>query len=43
LAYFLLSEAPTPIKIFGAILILLGIYIASRSEARPAIAGNSSQ
>lgn len=32
LAYFLLEEKPTTIKIFGAILILAGIYIASRSE-----------
>lgn len=34
LAYFLLQETPTPLKIFGAILILAGIYIASQSEAR---------
>jgi drug/metabolite transporter (DMT)-like permease len=34
LAYFLLQETPTSLKIFGAILILTGIYIASRSEAR---------
>lgn len=34
LAYFLLQEAPTLLKIFGAILILTGIYIASRSESR---------
>lgn len=34
LAYFLLQEAPTPLKIFGAILILTGINIASRSESR---------
>jgi drug/metabolite transporter (DMT)-like permease len=32
LAYFLLQETPTPLKIFGAILILAGIYIASRAE-----------
>jgi drug/metabolite transporter (DMT)-like permease len=32
LAYFLLNEAPSGLKIFGAILILVGIYIASRSE-----------
>jgi drug/metabolite transporter (DMT)-like permease len=32
LAYFLLGETPTALKIFGAILILLGIYIASQSE-----------
>ncbi|MBN2549000.1 MAG: DMT family transporter [Anaerolineales bacterium] len=35
LAYIFLDEAPTAIKIFGAILILSGIYIASRSEASP--------
>lgn len=33
LAYFLLGEKPTMIKIFGGILILIGIYIASRAEA----------
>lgn len=32
LAYFLLDETPTLMKIFGAILILTGIYIASRSQ-----------
>jgi drug/metabolite transporter (DMT)-like permease len=32
LAYFLLQETPTPLKIFGAILILAGIIIASRTE-----------
>jgi drug/metabolite transporter (DMT)-like permease len=32
LAYVFLNEVPTPLKLFGAILILLGIYIASRSE-----------
>jgi drug/metabolite transporter (DMT)-like permease len=32
LAYFLMGETPTPLKIFGAILILTGIYIASRGE-----------
>jgi drug/metabolite transporter (DMT)-like permease len=32
LAYFLLNETPTLPKIFGAILILTGIYIASRSQ-----------
>lgn len=34
LAYFLLDETPSALKIFGAILILLGIYIASQSEIR---------
>lgn len=32
LAYFLLGETPTLLKVFGAILILFGIYIASQSE-----------
>jgi drug/metabolite transporter (DMT)-like permease len=32
LAYFLLAETPTPMKIIGAILILAGIYTSSRSE-----------
>jgi drug/metabolite transporter (DMT)-like permease len=32
LAYFFLHETPTLMKIFGAILILAGIVIASRSE-----------
>jgi len=32
LAYFFLHETPTIMKIFGAILILAGIVIASRSE-----------
>ncbi len=34
LAYFLLDEAPTTIKVFGAILILTGIFIASRVEVK---------
>lgn len=34
LAYFLLSETPTALKIIGGILILAGIYIASLSETR---------
>ena len=34
LAYFLLKETPTPMKIIGAILILAGIYIASKSETK---------
>lgn len=37
LAHFLLDETPTWLKIFGAILILAGIYVASRSETRPRI------
>jgi drug/metabolite transporter (DMT)-like permease len=34
LAYFFLNEIPKPLMIFGAILILIGIYIASRGETR---------
>ena len=34
LAYFILDEAPTPLMIFGAILILVGIYIASRRDSK---------
>ena len=34
LAYILLDETPTWLKIFGAILILAGIYIASRGETK---------
>jgi drug/metabolite transporter (DMT)-like permease len=33
LAYFILHEKPTLIKLIGGGLILVGIYIASRSEA----------
>jgi len=33
LAYFILGEVPTTLMLFGAILILVGIYIASRREA----------
>jgi drug/metabolite transporter (DMT)-like permease len=36
LAYFLLNEAPGGAELIGAILILTGIYIASRSETPPA-------
>lgn len=32
LAYFFLEEMPSPIAIIGAILILFGIYLASRGE-----------
>jgi drug/metabolite transporter (DMT)-like permease len=35
LAYLLLKEIPTPMKIIGAILILVGIYIASRTTTPP--------
>jgi drug/metabolite transporter (DMT)-like permease len=38
LAYILLDETPTLLKIFGAILILAGIYIASRGEAKTKVA-----
>lgn len=34
LAYLLLSEAPSALKLFGAILILTGIYIASIQEGK---------
>ena len=34
LAYFLLQETPTVLKMFGAILILAGIFVASRGEAK---------
>ena len=34
LAYFILDEVPSGIKIFGAILILSGIYVASLGERR---------
>jgi len=33
LAYFFLHEVPGPVKLLGGVLILAGIYIASRSEA----------
>ncbi|MBE9474155.1 MAG: DMT family transporter [Chloroflexi bacterium] len=36
LAFILLDEMPTVLKIFGAILILAGIYVASRGEAKAA-------
>jgi len=38
LAYFLLDETPSVMKLCGAGLILGGIYIASRSPASPVIA-----
>lgn len=37
LAYFLLGETPSGLKIIGAILILLGIYIASQNESRKSV------
>jgi drug/metabolite transporter (DMT)-like permease len=33
LAYIFLDQKPTALKLFGGGLILVGIYIASRSEA----------
>jgi drug/metabolite transporter (DMT)-like permease len=35
LAYFLLAETPSTLKLAGALLILAGISIASRSAAPP--------
>ncbi len=35
LAYFLLSETPSALKLAGAVLILAGIYIATQSAALP--------
>ncbi len=37
LAYFLLGETPSGVKIIGAILILFGIFIASQSESRKSV------
>jgi drug/metabolite transporter (DMT)-like permease len=39
LAYFILGEVPTALMLFGAILILIGIYIASRREAEKSAGG----
>lgn len=36
LAYIILNEKPTVIKLIGGVLILVGIYIASRSEVTKA-------
>ena len=36
LAYFILGEIPTPLKLAGGVMILVGIYIASRSEVNTA-------
>jgi drug/metabolite transporter (DMT)-like permease len=33
LAYFILDEVPTALMVFGAILILVGIYVASKRQA----------
>jgi drug/metabolite transporter (DMT)-like permease len=45
LAYLLLEEIPSGLKIFGAILILVGIYTAARSEnnASGAPSGNEAR
>jgi drug/metabolite transporter (DMT)-like permease len=40
LAYFFLDEMPSPIEIIGAILILVGIYLASRSEVNEVAKAN---
>lgn len=34
LAFFLLKETPAPLVLLGGVLILLGIYLASRSEPK---------
>jgi len=34
LAHFLLQETPTLLKLFGAILILIGIFVASQGEVK---------
>jgi len=34
LAFIILDEVPTPLKLFGAFLILLGIYLASRMDVK---------
>jgi len=39
LAYFILKEAPTPLKIAGAVLILAGIYVASINDEKKAGGG----
>jgi drug/metabolite transporter (DMT)-like permease len=39
LAYIILRETPGVIKIFGAILILAGIYVASQSDTKGAKSG----
>jgi drug/metabolite transporter (DMT)-like permease len=37
LAYLLLKESPTPLKIGGAVLILVGIYVSSVRDEKKAI------
>ena len=34
LAYLILREAPTPLKIAGGVLVLAGIYVARQAEGR---------
>ncbi len=34
LAYFILDEVPTALMVFGAILILIGIFVASRRKSK---------
>jgi drug/metabolite transporter (DMT)-like permease len=34
LAFFLLNEAPSALKMFGAILILIGIYLAAQADVK---------
>jgi len=34
LSYFILNEIPSPIKLVGAVLILVGIFLAARSTTR---------
>ena len=34
LAYFLLQEVPSGLMVFGAILILIGIYVASQRQQK---------
>jgi drug/metabolite transporter (DMT)-like permease len=43
LAFFLLNEAPTPLKMLGAILILAGLYIASRFDLPKTIQDQETQ
>lgn len=38
LAYFILAEVPTPLKLLGGALILTGIYLTSRQETEAAVA-----
>jgi drug/metabolite transporter (DMT)-like permease len=40
LAYLILKEAPTPLKIIGAVLILAGIYVASAMKKEQSLESN---